>query len=59
MLNDIIFIWFTVKNLFTVATMKKIHNNPLYSSVATRRSKTLSSHKNDAQSFTDGACLCV
>jgi len=38
------------------------HNKQLYSAVATRKkhwSKTLSSHKNDIESFADGACCCV
>ena len=29
MLNDVIFIWFTVKNKFPVATMKNLHSDPL------------------------------
>ena len=39
--------------------MKNLRNNPLYSSAATRRSKTLSSHKNDVQSFAYGTYRCV
>jgi len=44
--------------------MKNSHNN--HATVLTRgnkeethRSKTLSSHKNDVQSFADGACPCA
>jgi len=37
LLNDIIFIWFTDKNLFALGTMKNLHNNQLYASVATKK----------------------
>jgi len=36
-LLNVIFIWFTGKNLFILATMKNSHNSDLYSSVATKK----------------------
>jgi len=37
LLNYVIFIWFTDKNLFTLATMKNPRINQLYSSVTTKK----------------------
>jgi len=64
LLNDVIFIWFTDKNLFALATMKNSHNNQLQhykrgKKQETHWSKMLSLHKNDVQSFADDACQCV
>jgi len=36
-MNDVIFIWFTDRNLFAFATMKNPHDNQMYSSVATKK----------------------
>jgi len=59
LLNDIVFILFTDKNLFALATMKNSHNNQLYLSVATKKKHIRAkcclhlSHQNDVQSFAD------
>jgi len=39
LLTDVIFIWFTDRNVFALATMKNSHNNQLYSSVATKNQR--------------------
>jgi len=57
------FIYFTDKNLLTLATLK-IHTMvystlPLTQRRKTSEHKTLSSHKNDAQSVADGVCRLV
>ena len=58
LLNDVTVIWFTDKNLFTLATLKIPHNKRLQASAATKkkdvREKTLPSHKNNVQSVAVG-----
>ena len=39
LLNDVIFVWFTDKNLFALATMKNSDKNQLYSSMAMKKKR--------------------
>jgi len=44
LLNDVIFILFTDKNLFALSTIKNSHNNQLYSSMATNKKHIKAKH---------------
>jgi len=58
-LNDVIFIWFIDKNLFTLAALKNSHVHTRNNKDDRRWSKMLSSHENDVQSVADGVCRCA
>jgi len=62
LLNDVIFIWFTYKNLFALATMKNSYNNKLHTSMATKKKHIGANcylHTRMTLFFADGVWQCV